>query len=115
LRGSLPLLSSHMDTKNITEQIETFRAALENMLLEYRSARFPTLPAPTVEISTGKRFARIIKKDGSSVSAYGFIDLVNGDLLKAASWKAPAMHARGNIFNQDMLSGCGPYGMAYLK
>ena len=103
-----------MDTKNITEQIETFRAALENMLLEHRNARFPTLPAPTVEISTGKRFARIIKKD-SGTSAYGFIDLSNGDLLKAASWKAPAMHARGNIFNQNILSGCGPYGMAYLK
>ncbi len=127
MRGSLFLLSSHMDTKNITEQIETFRVALENMLLEYRNARFPTLPAPTVEISTGKRFARIIKKDGghwgcrstarthSRVFAYGFIDLSNGDLLKAASWKAPAMHARGNIFNQDILSGCGPYGMAYLK
>ncbi len=114
MRGSLPLLSSHMDTNNITEQIETFRVALENMLLEYRGARFPTLPAPTVEISTGKRFARIIKKD-SGTSAYGFIDLSNGDLLKAASWKAPAMHARGNIFNQDILSGCGPYGMAYLK
>ena len=114
MRASLFLLSSHMDTKNITEQIETFRVALENMLLEYRSACFPTLPAPTVEISTGKRFARIIKKD-SGTSAYGFIDLSNGDLLKAASWKAPAMHARGNIFNQDMLSGCGPYGMAYLK
>ncbi len=114
MRASLLLLSSHMDTNNITEQIETFRVALENMLLEYRGARFPTLPAPTVEISTGKRFARIIKKD-SGTSAYGFIDLSNGDLLKAASWKAPAMHARGNIFNQDMLSGCGPYGMAYLK
>ncbi len=114
MRASLLLLSSHMDTNNITEQIETFRVALENMLLEYRGARFPTLPAPTVEISTGKRFARIIKKD-SGTSAYGFIDLSNGDLLKAASWKAPAMHARGNIFNQDILSGCGPYGMAYLK
>lgn len=100
---------------NITEQIETFRAALEKMLVQHHAERFAILAPPSVEISTGKRFARIIKKDGSSVSAYGFIDLVNGDLLKAASWKAPAMHARGNIFNQDMLSGCGPYGMAYLK
>lgn len=104
-----------MTQENITAQIETFRAALENMLLEHRNARFPTLPAPSVEISTGKRFARIITKDGSSTSAYGFIDLTNGDLLKAASWKAPAMHARGNIFAENMLSGCGPYGMAYLK
>jgi len=100
---------------NITEQIETFRAALEKMLVQHHAERFAVLPPPSVEISIGKRFARIIKKDGSNVSAYGFIDLSNGDLLKAASWKAPAMHARGNIFNQDMLSGCGPYGMAYLK
>jgi hypothetical protein len=56
-----------------------------------------------------------LKKSGSSIDAYGFIDLKNGDLLKAASWKAPAMHARGNIFADDMLAGCGPYGMAYLK
>jgi len=106
------LLSYPMD---ITKQIETFCASLQNMLEKHHNKSFPTLPAPRVEISMGKRFARIIKKDGSNASAYGFIDLSNGDLLKAASWKAPAMHARGNIFNQDALSGCGPYGMAYLK
>jgi hypothetical protein len=100
---------------NITEQIEKFRAALEKMLVQHHAERFAVLPPPSIEISTGKRFARIIKKDGSSISAYGFIDLQNGDLLKAASWKAPAMHARGNIFADDMLAGCGPYGMAYLK
>lgn len=100
---------------NITEQIEKFRAALENMIVQHHAERFTVLPPPTIEISIGKRFARIIKKDGSSTSAYGFIDLKNGDLLKAASWKAPALHARGNIFADDMLAGCGPYGMAYLK
>lgn len=100
---------------NITEQIEKFRAALEKMLVQYHAERFAVLPPPSIEISTGKRFARIIKKDGSSIGAYGFIDLKNGDLLKAASWKAPALHARGNIFADDMLAGCGPYGMNYLK
>jgi hypothetical protein len=100
---------------NITEQIETFRASLENMLVQHHAERFAVLPPPSIEISMGKRFARIIKKDGSSTSAYGFIDLTNGDLLKAASWKAPAIHARGNIFAENMLDGCGPYGMKYLN
>lgn len=100
---------------NLTEQIEKFQSALQSMLYVYRAEHFPTLPVPKIEISIGKRFARIIKKDGSHTNAYGFIDLKNGDLLKAASWKAPAMHARGNIFADDMLAGCGPYGMAYLK
>ena len=99
---------------NITEQIEKFRASLENMLVQRHAERFAVLPPPSIEISIGKRFARIIRNDPGA-SAYGFIDLSNGDLLKAASWKAPAMHARGNIFADDMLAGCGPYGMAYLK
>jgi hypothetical protein len=100
---------------NITEQIEKFRTALEKMIVKHHVEWFPRALPPSIEISTGKRFARIIKKSGSSIDAYGFIDLKNGDLLKAASWKAPAMHARGNIFADDMLAGCGPYGMAYLK
>lgn len=47
----------------------------------------------------GKRFVRIVMKasgdHGGSVHA--FVDLANGDLLKAAGWKAPAKGARGNI------------------
>jgi len=100
---------------DITKQIEKFRASLENMLVQYYTEQFAVLESPTVEISMGKRFARIIKKRGSNMDAYGFIDLKNGDLLKSASWKVPAMHARGNIFADNMLAGCGPYGMAYLK
>lgn len=39
-----------------------------------------------------------------------------GDIFKPASWKAPAKHARGNIFNQDNgLTRMGPNGPAYLK
>lgn len=97
------------------EQIEKFRASLENMLVQHHAERFKHLPPPRIEISMGKRFARIIKTGDGSTSAYGFIDLVNGDLLKAAGWKGPAMHARGNIFAENMLDGCGPYGMKYLN
>jgi hypothetical protein len=38
-----------------------------------------------------------------------------GDVLKAASYKKPAKHARGNIFDDDNgLKNVGPYGPAYL-
>lgn len=47
---------------------------------------------------------------------YCFIDKTTGDILKPASWKAPAKHARGNIFSSDSgMSCCTRYGVKYLK
>jgi hypothetical protein len=38
-----------------------------------------------------------------------------GDILKAATYKAPARHVRGTIYNTDPLKGTGLYGVDYLK
>lgn len=63
-------------------------------------------------------------KDGSKLTKvmvgkriHTFIDQSNGDILKAATWKAPAKNGvRGNIFSLD----CGAsvithFGARYLK
>lgn len=65
----------------------------------------------------GKRYKRIVRSDDhGSRCVHCFVDTTNGDVLKAAGWKAPAKHARGNIFNADNGLGCmGPYGAAYLR
>ena len=70
------------------------------------------LVAPILTIEPGRKYLRIINKG----SVYAFINTENGDVLKAASWKVPAKHARGNIFDANNgLSGLGPYGPAYLR
>ena len=73
--------------------------------------------APTIQIQPGQRYARLALVDGmhGGLSAYCFVDLTNGDLLKAAGWKAPAKGKRGSIFADNPLSGCTPYGMAYAR
>ncbi len=38
-----------------------------------------------------------------------------GDVLKCASWKAPAKHARGNIFADNPHAGCNKWGTDYLR
>lgn len=53
-------------------------------------------------ISIGKRYAKIINNTESQRSAHGFVDLANGDILKTASWSAPAKKARGNIFSEQV-------------
>lgn len=61
---------------------------------------------PTLSIETGRRYARIVSDNGSQRQAFGFVDLTNGQVLKADSWKTPAKNfARGNI--NDANQGCG--------
>jgi len=52
---------------------------------------------PQLTVTFGIKYARIVQDNSC---AWGFINLENGDLLRAASWKAPAKHARGNIFDE---------------
>jgi hypothetical protein len=63
---------------------------------------------PVLTAMFGKKYARIVSADadGHHRSAWGFIDMTNGDVLKCAGWKAPAKNfARGNI--SDDQNGLG--------
>jgi len=66
----------------------------------------------------GKRYIRLIPveyKDGKpfseSRSVGAFVDITTGDVLKPASWKAPAKHPRGNIYSeQNGIEAISPSG-----
>jgi hypothetical protein len=50
----------------------------------------------------GRKFVRIVMEttpdaEFTGASVHAFVNLANGDLLKAAGWKAPAKGARGNL------------------
>ncbi len=76
---------------------------------------YPNLTVPKLVSEKGSRYVRIVKGDGGGRSAFAFIDKTNGNILKPASWKTPAKHARGNIFSEDWKKTVGPYGPAYLR
>jgi hypothetical protein len=67
------------------------------------------------ELEYGSKYIRIVRISYGSRSAYGFINKTNGDFLKSASWKAPAKHPRGNLFNKETWANAGPYGFSYLR
>ena len=94
-------------------KLDEFKEKLEAYFVQYRNEKFPTLTVPTVELQRGRKFVRVVKKDPDA-SAYAFIG-PNGDILRPASWNAPAKHARGSIYNENPLKGCGPHGVQYLR
>jgi len=77
-----------------------------------------TFGAQKLTTERGGRYVRVVVSDrdpSTGRSVYCFVDTTNGDILKAASWKAPAKHARGNIFSDNPLSAVTEYGGRYLR
>ena len=51
--------------------------------------------------SIGRKYIKIShfeKGNDSGRSVHSFVDKKTGDIYKAQTWKAPAKHARGNVF-----------------
>ena len=69
-----------------------------------------------ITLNVGRKFVKIIR----DISVWGFVAKADGihkgipmkigDVLKAATWNAPAKHTRGNIFDNDQnyFSWTGP-------
>ena len=67
-------------------------------------------------MTRGRKYGKVIMTviGSSGRSVHSFVDLNNGDILKAASWAAPAKTARGSVFDLDA-GGFDWRGAAYLK
>jgi len=94
--------------------LQDFMKWSQEMLDKYMKDQFPTLPVDKLVSQEGHRFVKIIKVGNQRV-VWAFIDKMNGDILKPASWNAPAKHARGNVFDKNTWQSVGPHGPAYLR
>ncbi len=69
-------------------------------------------------IKKGRRYEKIVSTDTlerPSTRVWAFIDKTNGDVLKPATWRAPAKHARGNLYDEfGGMKFIGPHGPAYM-
>jgi len=114
--------------KNFTafdEALEDFRAYAEGVKRTHFADAGYTFAVPTVEISKGgKRYIKLIAGENDpetgearpSRSVHSFVEVSTGDIFKAASYKAPAKHARGNIYRgngAEALTDVG--GIRYLR
>lgn len=65
-------------------------------------------------LESGRKYYKLIHKDGISRSVHCFIDKSNGNVYKSASWKAPAKGVRYNLLDDNSrelcYSKCDPFG-----
>lgn len=103
---------------NEAHMSNTLNTELLNAMLlkvaEFISARRNSPVKLTAEC--GRKYVKIVIEDYGQRSVYCFLDH-DGNIYKAASWRAPAKHIRGSVFDPDYSWGraLGPYGVAYLR
>ena len=114
----------------LNDRIETFCKKVNDMLeLSFKD----NMCKAVVEVEyISDKWARLTKFDiwndvkSKGGSVYAFICLKDyqtktlgvlktGDIHTPASWKAPAKHARANVFQDNCISCASPYGLTYLR
>jgi hypothetical protein len=106
---------------HLTKEIEEFASRVQEVVNKHFKERFPNLTVPTISVKFGRKYAKLIRESSTGArgntqkSVYGFVDAHTGDIYKAASWRAPAKHVRGSIFDADGgMHATTPYGIKYL-
>ena len=113
-----------MNKENKIKYDSSVKDLLENIKLDY--SKWSTWKKGIKEfndgiyVKSGIKFDKVIA--GSSV--WGFIakvdgthkgvPMLKGDILKAATWRAPAKHSRGSIFDSEMHKSFSWTGPNYL-
>jgi hypothetical protein len=105
--------------QDFDQAMDAFLKYVRDMIKEHYKKELPTFAPPEIGVDKGPKYLKVWKASDSKTlptkSVYCFVDKTNGDILKAASWKAPAKHARGNIYEPAKGYGIGQYGANYLK
>ena len=94
--------------------LDGFLKDCQQMLEEHYSTKFPTLSVPEVDAKEGGKYYKVFKIESGYGGPYVwfFVDKEEGNIWKAASWKAPAKNfPRGNILTDNAKDVIGVYGL----
>lgn len=107
----------------VAQRFEGFVAKIQAETIAYFAKHYSILTPDKVEVEEGSKFYKVVKvnigrngEEGQR-SVHCFVSKANGDIYKAATFKQPAKHVRGSIFDANYSYGKGVtiYGGSYLR
>ena len=115
-----PWTNQKMNPMDVQHRIECYVGMVQQKMNDYwELADYDHDEPPIIYAEYGKKYARIVHSaaNRSSRSVHTFVNMINGDILKAGGWKAPATNGvRGNVFDNDFgASVVNQHGAIYLK
>ena len=124
INGIKPNVSNTTKTeKTMKKNGLSFDDAMDNLLLNIQVAYDNWIDngkTLDLKLKPGRKFIKVVEDN----RVWGFIakvdgvhkglPMLKGDILKAATWRAPAKHSRGSIFDSEMHKSFSWTGPNYL-
>ena len=115
-----PWTDAPMNPCEVQVQLEKYMAMVQEKNEQYyKICGFTHSDPDHISADYGKKYARIVKNDqlSGSRSVHTFVNMLNGDILKAGGGSAPQKNGvRGNIFADDLgANRVTEHGANYLK
>ena len=93
--GGLDTVPSDPGGDDFDARFALFFDGCKQIYEDYMNLHFPNNPRDKFSYKINRKYIRVV----CNGSAHAFVERSTGDVLKPASWAAPAKHARGNIFD----------------
>lgn len=114
-----PIKKEMVEEKSISQGIDNFMNLITEQHQKYLDTYSKMDWKSNIVTTKGSKFLKVIDEgsSGGGSSVVAFINRNTGQIFKAASFKIPAKHARGNVLNEDNgLSALNGQGrIRYLK
>ena len=125
INGIKPTVSNTTKTLKVNGKNGlSFDEAMDNLFVkiqeDYAKLNMTHRTSLDLSLKMGRKFIKVV--EGTRV--WGFIakvdgthkgvPMLKGDILKAATWRAPAKHSRGSIFDKEMHKSFSWTGPNYL-
>ena len=119
-KHTTPWTDQTMNPIDVQERLLGYVEMVQGKMNAYWEMMKYTHASPDdITVDYGKKYARVVKNDqlNGSRSVHTFVNMLNGDILKSGSWKAPQKNGvRGNIFAEDVgADKVNKHGAIYLK
>ena len=117
-KHTTPWTDVEMNPIAVQERLNLYVEMLQGKMNAYYEMMNFTHSSPDdITVDFGNKYARVVHQKGVQRSVHTFVNMINGDILKSAGWKAPAPNGvRGNFFEDDFgASRVNEYGASYLK
>ena len=127
INGIKPVIGNTTKTeKTSTKNGLSFDEAMDTLLVKIQEdynkwgSRANIDKKMDLSLKPGRKFIKVVHNN----SVWGFVakvdgvhkgvPMLKGDILKAATWRAPAKHSRGSIFDKEMHKSFSWTGPNYL-
>ena len=113
-------MSENYSQEEIDIAFEMFVKGAHKVVSDWRGEQFPNLGDKILSVNEGRKYWKVVVRDGLNQSVFGFVRKSDGAIFKSADWRSPYTKGktaiRGYVTDHSGgMEAVTPYGIVYVR